>query len=116
MYQADDKDAEFTHTHTPQGNSICHKSPPFFHSHSSTLPPCLLCPSSQNKGTMSKISLKNNGLHLLSFLSHSLLLAFLMTSLEKPGGNPLRTEHGTTTSEHAARSTTKRTHQAHKGI
>lgn len=89
-------------SHTPPSNSICRKSLTFFHSFSfSLLPlsPLSLLPKQKEK--MSKIPLKNNGLHLLSFFSHSLLLAFLMTSLEKPGGYLLCTDHQSTTSVHS---------------
>lgn len=102
MYEADDKDTEFTHT--PQSNSICRQSLRFFfspHSLSFPLPPLSplsLLPKQREK--MSKIPLKNNDLHLLSFFSHSLLLAFVMTSLEKekkkPGPYLLCTDHQST--------------------
>lgn len=106
-------------SHTPQSNSICRKSPTFVHP-LSALPsppsPSPLSLLSKQREKMSKISLKNNGLHLLSFFSHSLLLAFLMTSLEKPGGYPLRTESRTTPSVHSTFSHTAHTPSTQKHI
>ncbi len=102
-------------SHTPQSNSICRKSPTFVRPLSSPpSSPSLLSLLSKQREKMSKISLKNNGLHLLSFFSHFLPLAFLMTSLEKPGGYPLCTERQTTTSINTVHSTAVCTHKSTK--